>query len=195
MNTKISNSVFNTFPILETERLILRDFSYSDTHDLFIIRSNPKVMEFMDSPTHQTIGDSNEMIDIMLDSFLSETGINWAIENKFNGKMIGYIGYWRMMPEHVRAELGYALKTNVWGKGYMKEALWAVLQFGFEQLTLHSIEANVNPANLASARLLKSLGFQKEGHLKENYFFDGRFVDSDIYSLLESDFQPYAYKW
>jgi [ribosomal protein S5]-alanine N-acetyltransferase len=195
MNTKINNSVFSIFPVLETERLILRDFSYSDTHDLYLIRSNPKVMEFMDSHTHQSLSDSSEMIALMLDSFMDETGINWAIENKYNGKMIGYIGYWRMMPEHVRAEIGYALKPPVWGKGYMKEALWEVLQFGFEQLKLHSVEANVNPGNLASARLLKSLGFKAEGHFKENYFFDGHFFDSDIYSLLETDFQPYAYEW
>jgi [ribosomal protein S5]-alanine N-acetyltransferase len=195
MNTKISDSVFNSFPILETERLILRDFTYSDTHDLYLIRSNPKVMEFMDSPTHISLTDSREMIALMMDSFLNGTGINWAIENKYNGKMIGYIGFWRMIPEHVRAEIGYALKPHVWGKGFMKEALWEVLQFGFEQLKLHSVEANVNPDNLASARLLKSLGFQKEGHFKENYYFNGRFVDSLIFSLLESDFQPYAYKW
>lgn len=195
MNTKISNLVFESFPILETQRLILREFSYSDTTDLFQIRSNRRVMEFMDSPTHKSLADSKEMIILMLDSYFNKSGINWAIENKFTGKMIGYIGYWRIMNEHVRAELGYALKTHVWGKGFMKEALWEVLQFGFEQLQLHSVEANVNPQNLASSRLLKSLGFQKEGHFKENYFFDGRFIDSDIYSLVESDFQPLEYKW
>jgi len=194
MNTKIINSVFNTFPTLETDRLILRDFSYSDTRDLYIIRSNPKVMEFMDSLTHKSLSDSEEMISLMLDSFMNETGINWAIENKFNGKMIGYIGFWRIIPEHVRAELGYALKPHVWGKGYMKEAVWEALRFGFEQLGLHSVEANVNPDNLASARMLKSLGFKKEGHFKENYLFDDHFVDTDAYSLLESDFQPYLYK-
>lgn len=195
MNTKINNSIFNTFPVLETERLILRDFSFSDTRDLYIIRSNPKVMEFMDSPKHQSLSDTEEMITLMLDSFMDETGVNWAIESKENGKMIGYIGFWRLIPEHVRAEIGYALKPPVWGKGYMKEAAWEVLRFGFEQLGLHSVEANVNPANLASARLLKSLGFQLEGRFKENYFFDGNFSDSHIFSLLESGFQPYEYKW
>jgi [ribosomal protein S5]-alanine N-acetyltransferase len=195
MNTKINHSVFETFPILETERLILRDFTYSDTHDLYQIRSNPKVMEFMDSQTHKSLTDSREMITLMLDSFIKEEGINWAIENKYTGKMIGYIGFWRLIPEHVRAEVGYALKPHVWGKGFMKEAAWEALRFGFKQLNLHSVEANVNPANLASARMLKSLGFKKEGHFIENYFFDGHFYDSFIFSLLESDFQPLEYKW
>jgi len=195
MNTKINHLVFNSFPILETERLVLRDFSYSDTHDLFLIRSNPRIMEFMDSHLHQSLTDSREMIAQMLGSFLDETGINWAIENKYNGKMIGYIGYWRLMKPSVRAELGYALKTHVWGKGYMKEALWEILNFGFEQFGLHSVEANVNPDNIASARMLKSLGFKKEAHYKENYFFDDRFIDSIIYSLLETDFQPIEHKW
>jgi ribosomal-protein-alanine N-acetyltransferase len=187
MNTKIINSVFNSFPTLETERLILRDFSFSDTRDLFIIRSDQRVMEYMDSQAHQSLSDAEEMIYLMLDSFQNETGINWAIENKFDGKMIGYIGFWRIITDHVRAEIGYALKPTVWGKGYMKEAALEVLRFGFEQLGLHSVEANVNPKNLVSAKLLKSLGFKKEGHFKENYYFDGQFFDSDIYSLLESD--------
>ena len=192
MNTKIINSAFNVFPILETERLILRDFSYCDTRDLFIIRSDQRVMEFMDSPVHQSLSDSEEMIDLMFESFQNKTGINWAIENKFNGRMIGYVGFWRIITEHVRAEIGYALKPPVWGKGYMKEAIMAALYFGFEQLGLHSVEANVNPKNLASVRLLKSLGFKKEGHFRENYYFDGQFFDSEIYSLLESDFQDFG---
>ena len=195
MNTKIINSVFNTFPVLETESLILRDFSYSHTRDLYMIRSNQKVMEFMDSLTHQSLIDSEEMIALMLDSFLDETGINWAIENKYDGKMIGYIGFWRIMSENVRAEIGYALKKHVWGKGYMKEAAWEILRFGFEQMGLHSVEANVNPNNLASARLLKSLGFQKEGHFRENYLFEDHFIDTDVYSLIESGFKPIEYKW
>ena len=176
---------------METDRLILREFSYSDTTDLFQIRSDPRIMEFMDSPKHQSLADSKEKIVQMLDSYLTETGINWAIEDKHTGKMIGYIAYWHIIKEHVRAELGYALKTHVWGKGFMKEALRAVLQFGFQEMKLHSVGANVNPENLASAKLLKSVGFQREGHFRENYFFNGRFIDSDIYSLIESDFQPY----
>jgi [ribosomal protein S5]-alanine N-acetyltransferase len=91
------------------------------------------------------------------------------------------------MGENVRAELGYALKPHFWGKGYMKEVLFEVLRFGLDQLGLHSLEANVNPENIASVRLLESVGFLKEGHFKENYLFGDHFVDAD--SLLETGFK------
>jgi [ribosomal protein S5]-alanine N-acetyltransferase len=96
MNTSIQFEVFDSFPVLETGRLILRDFSRRDIHDLFQIRSDPKVMEFMGCAAHQSMTDSEEMIFDMLGSFSNKSGINWAIENKHSGKMIGYIGFWRL---------------------------------------------------------------------------------------------------
>jgi ribosomal-protein-alanine N-acetyltransferase len=66
----------------------------------------------------------------------------------------------------------------------MSEAMDAVLNYGFNAMRLHSLEANVDPANAASIKLLEKKGFLKEAHLKENVFFNGRFIDSAIYSLI-----------
>jgi [ribosomal protein S5]-alanine N-acetyltransferase len=188
MNSQIDLSFFNSFPELETERLNLRMYLASDALELFRIRSDEETMKYMDSPLHLTIDDSRLMIEDIGNAYQYETGINWVIESKFNGKMLGYVGFWRIMPEHVRGEIGYALNRKYWGKGYMKEAITAVLHFGFKHLCLHSVEANVNPGNKASTGLLLNLGFRKEGHMKENYFVNGRFVDTIIFSLLEQDF-------
>jgi [ribosomal protein S5]-alanine N-acetyltransferase len=188
MNTEINYSVFEKFPELETARLILREFTLDDAHEMYALRSDSRVMEFMDARLHQNVAETREMITGILQSFEKEGGINWVLESKHTGKMIGYIGFWRLMPGYVRGEIGYALKPSLWGRGYMKEAAAEVFRFGFEKLKLHSVEANVNPGNKASIMLLSSFGFKKEAHFREHFLVDGGFVDSVIYSLLESDF-------
>src|SRR6185295_19509224 len=100
-------------------------------------------------------------------------------------KIIGYIGYWRMKKEHYRAEIGYALHPAYWKKGIMKEAILAVLDYGFNTMQLHSVEANINADNNASAGILEATGFIKEAHFKEDFFFDGIFRDTIIYSKLK----------
>lgn len=189
MNLQIDESVFEVFPVLETSRLILRAFTQHDVPDLFEIRSDERTMAYMDTSLHRDLDDTRIMIDEIIYSFQDATGLHWVIENKTNGRMLGYISYWKLMRDFVRAELGYALKRPYWGKGYMKEAANEVLRFGFEQLSLHSVEANINPGNQASLQLLKRLGFKKEGHLKEHFLHQGHFVDSVIFSLLEQDFE------
>jgi [ribosomal protein S5]-alanine N-acetyltransferase len=189
MNTRINTTVFKIFPVLETERLLLREFTIDDTPEFFAIRSNEKVMQYMDSYLHESFKESEAMIIQMQDSFRNKTGINWAIEFKESRRVIGYIGLWRIIFENIRAELGYSLHPDFWGKGYMKEAIGEVLRFGFNEMQIHSVEASVNPENRASIGLLKKLGFSKEAHFRENYYFDGDFIDSLIYCMVEYDFQ------
>jgi ribosomal-protein-alanine N-acetyltransferase len=98
--------------------------------------------------------------------------------------LIGTIGHWRLMKQHYRAEVGYMLHPDHWNKGIMKEALLAVIDYGFKDMKLHSIEAHINPANASSAALLERCGFIREAYFKEDFFFKGAFIDSAIYSLL-----------
>jgi ribosomal-protein-alanine N-acetyltransferase len=115
----------------------------------------------------------------------SNDAVFWVIAFPGNpSEMIGNIGYWRMQKEHYRAEIGYLLHPDHWKKGIMKEALAAVVKYAFDEMGLHSIEANINPDNTASGKLLESCGFEKEAYHKENYFHDGVFYDSIIYSRL-----------
>lgn len=79
------------------------------------------------------------------------------------------------------------MKPEFWGNGFMHESLIKVIDFGFNKLSLHSIEANVNPANVSSITLLEKLKFKREAYFKEDYLFNGKFLDTSIYSLLETD--------
>ena len=95
---------------------------------------------------------------------------------------------WAM--EHYRAELGYSIHIETEKKkGYMKEALKPIIEYGFNKMNLHRIEAFVGPDNTASISLVKRLGFTQEGHLREHYLKDGVFEDSIVFSLLEKEFQ------
>lgn len=178
------NFVFDPFPVLVTERLELRNIEPADAEALLRLRSDPKVMEFMDRPLMNSLEESAQLIINICSSAEKNEAITWGLSIKGNPELIGTIGFWKIIKEHHRAEIGYFLHTAHWGKGLMQEALKPVLNYGFCTMQLHSVEANVNPANAASIRFLEKNGFVREAYFKENYYFNGKFLDSAIYSLL-----------
>ncbi|WP_269684407.1 GNAT family N-acetyltransferase [Flavobacterium lacustre] len=175
---------FSPFPNLETERLFLRRVDVKDVNEIIALRSNPETMKYIPRPLVKTIEDALEHIAMMDAKIENNEGINWAITQKGNPKLIGVIGHYRIKPEHYRAEIGYMLLPEFSGKGIISEAVKEVVKYGFKGMQLHSIEAVIDPENNASAKVLEKNGFVKEAHLKENEFFEGRFLDSVIYSLL-----------
>jgi ribosomal-protein-alanine N-acetyltransferase len=187
MITEIDKSIFNSFPEFESERLMFRKILLNDAKDLLLIRSNDDVMRFMDVIRFESIADAEKMIRSVEESYNKEDGINWAIIEKHSNSFVGYFGFFRIIPEHCRAEIGYALKPECWGKGYMYETINRMVRFGFDEMKIHSIEANVNPLNERSKKVLERIGFKKEAYFRENYLFNGEFLDSIIYSLLEKD--------
>lgn len=187
VNIIINDGVFENFPKLATERLLLDEIEYSDVQDLFLIRSDDRVIKFLDREKHKSIDDTKELIAKVKESYSKKEGINWVIKNRSTLQVLGHIGYWRLFRERVRGEIGFALKPDFWNKGIMTEALIKVIDFGFNRMEFHSIEGNVNPQNISSIALLKKIGFKKEAYFREDYLFNGEFKDSVIYSLLETD--------
>ena len=175
---------FQPFPQLSTERLLLRQMSDEDANDLFVLRSDKKVMQFIDRPLAESTEDALQLIRKIQDSLNNNDGITWAIALKSESRLIGTIGFWRIIKEHYRAEIGYLISPELQGRGLMQEAMNIVLNYGFNEMKLHSVEANVNPANEASIKLLERNRFIREAYHKENYFSNGKFLDSAIYSLI-----------
>ena len=173
---------FHPFPVLKTERLFLRKISIEDAQYLFELRTNDDAMKYINKPLPKSIEEIEALINRMNE--ITER-IQWAIILKNDNKFIGTIGYHRVEKEHYRAEVGYMLHPEYWNTGLMSEALAGVIEFGFTDLNLHSIEANINPENDISRKLLKKFNFIKEGYFKEDYFYDGTFLDSEVYSLLK----------
>jgi [ribosomal protein S5]-alanine N-acetyltransferase len=178
---------FNTFPIIETERLLLREITLQDASDLFTIRSNTDAMKYIDRPIAKTIEDAVVLIDKMIDLYTNNEGISWAICLKEDAKLIGTIGFWRIDKPNYRAEIGYMLEPKLHRKGIMNEAFTPTIHYAFNEMNLHSIEANINVENLASRKILEKNGFVQEAHFKENYFYNGKFLDSVILSLLNKN--------
>lgn len=172
------------FPTLYTSRLHLRNVTGGDAAEIFVLRSDHRVMAFLDRAPAASLEEAAAFIQNSINLQQAGDAITWAITLKEDPTLIGTIAYWRMQKEHHRAEIGYTLHPDHQGKGIMQEAMTAVLAYGFSVMKLHSIEANVNPANAASIKLLERNGFVREGYFRENYFYNGRFLDSAIYSLL-----------
>ncbi len=175
---------YDTFPVLETERLLLRQLTMDDVPVLFEMRTNPLMNRYTDRPAMKTMDEAAEKMKTILSMVEKREGIAWAILLRETGKQIGDISFWRLIKEHYRAEIGYGLLPDYWEKGFMTEAARCVIGHGFNNLNIHSIEANVNPENVASIRLLEKLNFVREAYFRENYFHDGKFLDSAIYSLV-----------
>ncbi len=172
------------FRVLETKRLILRQPRPEDATDLFAVRSDERTLQFLDKDPDASADVTLALINRVHDSFMNNDTMFWAITLKGNDKVIGTINFWNIEKAHHRSEIGYLLHPDLWNKGIMSEALEAVLDFGFSALKFHSVEANVNPGNAGSIKVLEKQGFVKEAHFKENYYYNGVFLDSAIYSKL-----------
>jgi ribosomal-protein-alanine N-acetyltransferase len=129
-----------------------------------------------------------EHIAMIIEKIQNNTGINWAITLKGNPKLLGVIGHYRIQPENYRAEIGYMLLPEHQNQGITSEAINLVLDYGFNVLNFHSVEAVIDPENHISAKVAEKNGFVKEAHFVENQYWNGKFWDAVVYSLLKGNF-------
>ncbi|MFL5752743.1 MAG: GNAT family N-acetyltransferase [Bacteroidia bacterium] len=162
----------------------LRRVNDADVNEVFELRSNPDIMHFIPRPLAKDREDAMEHIKKIDDKINENESINWGITLKSESKLIGILGFVRMTKDHFRAEVGYLLHPDQHRKGIIPEALKAVIEYGFREMKLHSIEAVVDPENKASIRVLEKSNFIKEAHFKEKEFYKGKFNDTAVYSLL-----------
>lgn len=175
---------FDPFPILETERLVLRRITLEDAQSYFELRSNVDAMKHICKPLQTSIEESKKMIYQINEMIAFNDGIGWAISLKENPKMIGSVSFHRIDKAHYRAEIGYMLHPEYWRKGIVSEAVESIINYGFNTLKFHSIEAHIDPTNVGSEKVLQKFNFVKEAYFKENYFFAGQFLDTAVYSLI-----------
>lgn len=176
------------FPILETERLILRDVRLADAADVLVFRGDPYVQRFNSEPL-KTIEEATTFIEEAHQHHATQAGVGWAITLRGQDRVLGGVSLHAWDKYHRRAEVGYDLARAFWGQGIGSEAVRAVLHFGFEQLNLNRIEAATIADNHESVNLLKKLGFTLEG-IRRGYSWeeDGTFHDSAMFGLLCEEF-------
>jgi [ribosomal protein S5]-alanine N-acetyltransferase len=187
--------IFTPFPELRTDRLLLRQMTLVDAPGVQKLRSNEDVMKYINRPLTRTIEEAESWVNIIIAAVEKNDGITWCICLKEKpSEHVGSIGLWRIDKENHRAEIGYMLEPSLQGKGIMYEALQKVIEYGFREIKLHSIEGQIDPRNTASAALLKKAGFVQEAYFKENYYLNGGFADTAVYSILTPyrDSSPYT---
>lgn len=177
---------FTPFPELRTERLLLRRLEKTDANEMFFLRSNEDVLRYLGKEPASSVKEAEDFIVKINKAVDDNESILWGIALLSDpAVLIGTICLWNIRKENYRGEIGYILHPDHWRKAIMKEAIICVVDYGFNVLKLHSIEALLSPENIASSKVLESTGFIKEAHLKENFYFKGEFSDTLIYSRLK----------
>jgi [ribosomal protein S5]-alanine N-acetyltransferase len=179
----------NTFPRMETDRLVLRQVTKEDAEDMLMYLSDQDVMKHYGMEPFKSLDDVLDEIFWYHSIFEKNTGIRWGITLKGQNKVIGSCGFLNIAPQHYRSEIGFELSKDFWGQGIASEALDLVIKYGFEQLKLHRIQALIEPLNFSSQKLVERKGFIKEGLLRNYEFTCGKFDDLFMYSILRDDYE------
>jgi RimJ/RimL family protein N-acetyltransferase len=137
----------------------------------------------------QDVAEARQLLDEIRESHRQRALFQWGVALRADDRVIGTCTLCHLDADNRRAEIGYALGRANWGRGYMHEALTALLGFTFGTLDLHRLEADVDPNNAASIRSLERLGFQREGYLRERWLVGGKVYDSLYYGLLRREWQ------
>ena len=174
-------------PTLITDRLVLRSLALSDAPALFAIFGDPAVCRYWSRPALSDLSAAMELQREIARHFAARTLFQWGIAEQATGAIVGTCTLAALSSEHRRAEVGFALGQAVWGRGYIAEALPALLGFGFDVLGLHRLEADVDPRNERSIRALERVGFAREGYLRERYFLHEEVQDAIVYGLLRRE--------
>jgi ribosomal-protein-alanine N-acetyltransferase len=177
------------FPCLETRRLHLREIVQSDAQDVFSIHSDQSAMRWFGSDPLTSIEEAKKLIDVFSGwRQMANPGTRWGIQHKSDLRFLGSCGLFKWNRSWKSCVVGYELASSARGQGFMVEALCAVLEWGFANMGLHRVEAQVHLQNLASIKLLSKLGFVQEGCMREAGFWLGSQHDLQLYALLRRDF-------
>ncbi len=176
------NLNFHPFPELKTKRLRLRQVLPTDVEAVMKIRGNEEAMRYIPRPRAKTTEDALAVVEMLTNGINESKSINWAICNAENpSEIFGIMGYVNFYPEQSKAEIGYMLHPDYWGKGFIPEAILEVEKFGFEQINLQIIEAKIDPRNENSRKILLRNDYQFDRLVPKEMIFQDEELDSEYY--------------
>lgn len=171
------------FPAIDIDNeIILREQSLEDTEAFFRYYTDPEVGRYILATKPATLLEASKEVQYCRNLFYSKQGIYWTIAKKSDNQMIGAIGLY-MNNTHHRGEITYDLSRDYWRKGIMEKTIRAVMNYAFAQMKLQRLEAVVRHDNIASISLLKKLGFEHEGTLKNYRYYNGRAWDIEMFAI------------
>ena len=178
-----------SFPKLITPRLVLRGPMEKDMQPMFDIHTDPDVMRYYGVKPYDSLDKSKKHLDWLTKLHREEIGLRWIITLKDEDTCIGDVGFYDWEKKHSRAEIGYILGKQYWGKGIMTEAIKAALDYGFNEMNLNRIQALIDPRNNASKRVAEKHGFHYEGTFRDYEYEYGDFIDLNMYSVLKREYK------
>jgi len=173
--------MLDTFPVIHTDRLDLIEISQDNLMDLFKLFSDEKVTRFYNLLPFKTEQDAQKLLDWFQNRFKDKLGIRWGIAFKDKPQIIGTIGFNNFIANH-KANIGFDIQSDYWNQGLMNEALYEVINYGFNKLDINRIDAEVMQGNINSERLLAKHNFTKEGILRQWMYWNGNHYDMTMYS-------------
>ena len=171
------------FPELRTARLHLRQITEADLEHIFKGLSHPEVIKYY-GVNYSSPEETWEQLEWYAELERTHTGIWWAITLSQTKEFCGAIGYNNRGTEHRKAEIGFWLLPEYWKKGIVREAMEPVLEYGFQELNLHRIEAFVEEDNISSKKALQKMHFQQEGIMRDSEIKNGNFISVAVFSRL-----------
>lgn len=177
---------------LATARLDLRPLQAADADAVFALRSDPVVQRYGSHPAWTERQTAVDYVERDLRRMAAGTDAQFAIVRRADAAVVGTCTLYRLDAQSRMAEIGYVLRPSEWGQGYATEAVTTLLDWGFDQLDLNRVEADIDPRNAPSVRAMERLGFTREGHLRERWIVAGEVCDSLIYGLLAREWRARA---
>lgn len=165
---------FTPFPVLETERLTLRQLNLNDAKAIFGLRTNKEVNTYITRNPMNNLSEARAFIDGISNTIEENTGVLWVLEAKNNSELLGTIGLRNFNVAENYAEIGYDMHPNYQERGYMSEAFEAVLAYAKENMELTTVEAFTHHNNNASIALIEKYDFALQPDRKDEGFDDNR---------------------
>jgi RimJ/RimL family protein N-acetyltransferase len=172
------------FPVLHTERLLLRETEAGDVEGVFAMESDPVAMRYWNTPPMTDIGQARKAVERAQTHFPNRVGLRWSLVRREDDVFLGHVSLFDFREQSAVAEIGYGLARAYWGQGYMNEALTAVIDYAFGPLGARRLEADTDPRNASSIKALERPGFQREGLLRERWQVGDEISDTLLLGLL-----------
>jgi len=174
-------------PELVGARVRLRALAAHDANALFALHSDERVMKYWSFPAWTEGTQAVAHIERMARERTQKEFYPWVATLPGDDNLVGTCSLFGVDREHLRGVIGYALSPALWGRGLASDMLALALDHAFDGIGLNRIEADIDPENVASCRLVERAGFQREGYLRERWRVGGGVQDTALYGLLRSD--------
>lgn len=181
----IGHKVKQPLPRLETPRLLLRAPQMEDVEDLYHHFATLRGYRYWE-PHHGSMEDARKHLATIINEQGNGRFLWWAVTLKEDERLVGSVSI-RNIEARSKGELGYWLSQELWGQGYMTEAVQAVVRFAFTALGFHRIYAGAHPENIASIRILEKAGFIREGLFRQDIYEYETWRDSLVFGILAQD--------